>query len=303
MGKKILLIGASGFLGLNWLYYNKSYEIIPTYSNSLPNFKNNWVNFTFDGSNILGLLKLITEVKPDVVINCAALKIEECELNKEYAKIVNVTLPKHLALISKNLGLSFVQISTDHFYSKFDFPRSELETVIPLNMYGETKICAEKIILELNPRALIIRVNFFGYGLKKKINLLDDILTCVKSGKNFMGYTDTVFSPVSISELVKCTYLLLDLGAGGIFNLASGDSLSKLEFAKAVCRIFEYNPELVISSLSGKAEVNVRRVKYLALGNAKFSSFTGVTIPTVEEMLLELKSDIVWQQEVGGLNV
>ncbi len=303
MGKKLLLIGASGFLGLNWLYYNKLYDIIPTYNNSLPNFENNWVNFTFDTTNILRLSKLITEIKPDVVINCAALKIEECELNRDYAKIVNFELPKHLALISKNLGFSFVHISTDHFYSKFDFPRNELEKVVPLNMYGETKKNAENIILELNPYALIIRVNFFGFGSKKKINLLDGILTSIKSGKNFMGYTDVIFSPVSISELIKCTYVLLDLEAGGIFNLASSDAISKFEFAKKVCRIFEYNPDLIISGLSEDVEVSVKRVQYLALESTKFSRFTGIKIPTVEEMLLELKGDIVWQQVLGGLNV
>jgi vacuolar-type H+-ATPase subunit H len=189
------------------------------------------------------------------------------------------------------------------FYSKFDFPSNELEKVVPLNMYGETKKNAENIILELNPYALIIRVNFFGFGSKKKINLLDGILTSIKSGKNFMGYTDVIFSPVSISELIKCTYVLLDLEAGGIFNLASSDAISKFEFAKKVCRIFEYNPDLIISGLSEDVEVSVKRVQYLALESTKFSRFTGIKIPTVEEMLLELKGDIIWQQVLGGLNV
>jgi dTDP-4-dehydrorhamnose reductase len=301
---KILLIGGSGFLGLNWINYNSTFDLVPTFNSLVPRFGSNWQKFSFDDKAIDELKELIMKVKPDVVVNCAAMtSIEACNLFEDKAYALNFVLPKNLAQLSKNFGFKLVHISTDQFASESLAPRSELEKMTPLNVYGRTKLNADENVALLAPDALILRVNFFGYGSKKKLSLLDQIIKKLSSKEIFYGYADVFFNPISAKELVQSAYALLERGAKGLFNISSIQPISKFDFAIMVSEVYDLDTRLVVPSLSDNFQTSVQRVKYLPLSNEKFLETTGILLPPVRSMLIQLKEDTIWQQLVGGLDV
>ena len=90
--------------------------------------------------------KRLIDIKPCMIINCAAMvSIHGCN---EYpkAEIINGILPKVLASVAAQVGKNtrFIQISTDHYYSgDKDKLHSENDEIQILNKYAETKRMGE----------------------------------------------------------------------------------------------------------------------------------------------------------------
>jgi dTDP-4-dehydrorhamnose reductase len=304
VSKKILLIGGSGLLGLNWKFYDTQNTVISTFSRRLPNIFDDWHQFTYNGFNHLDLKNLIIAINPHVIINCAALaNVEKCEENKIVSTIVNSNLPKILAIICKEINCKFVQISTDHFDSEIKVPRSEEIGVVPINAYGQTKFSGEKFVLNANQNALIIRVNFFGFGTIGNPSLLDKILDHFEHGKTFFGFKDIFFTPISIKKLVTNVHKLLQVNQSGIFNLASSNVITKYNFAQAVSDVFELDSKFLKPADSSSVSYRSARPKYLALDATKFSYLTDTMNVSVDQMLSELKNDIDWRKKLRTVNV
>lgn len=303
MREKMLLIGGSGFLGLNWQHYNSFYDITATYNSYLPNLPTNWVKFTFDGSNISDLEKIISITNPKVIVNCAAItNVEFCDRNRSLAKLINTDFPRELAILANKSCRKFVHISTDHYQSESESPRSEDDDLVSVNVYGQTKLAAEKFIIQECPDALVLRVNFFGYGPRRNPSLLDQILLNLSTSQKFYGFTDVHFNPISTKELVMSVNKLIERESNGIFNIASSNVISKYEFAKKVCKVFHFDSEFVVESESDVFDSRTKRPKYLALNAAKFNCMTGIMCLSIDDMLIDLKSDTIWRQYMEATN-
>jgi len=107
----MLLVGGSGFLGLNWQHYNTIYDISATYNSFLPNLKTDWIQFSYNGSNINELEKIICTTKPKVIVNCAAVtNVDQCESNRSLSHSINTNLPKELAILANKISCKFIKI-------------------------------------------------------------------------------------------------------------------------------------------------------------------------------------------------
>ena len=84
-----------------------------------------------DVSNLQQVKTILREVKPDVVINCAAAtNVDGCEANKDLALKINAIGAKNLAIVSEEIGAKIVQVSTDYvFRGVGDTPLNESDIV------------------------------------------------------------------------------------------------------------------------------------------------------------------------------
>ncbi len=95
---KILLFGASGLFGINFIYkFSKEHEIIAVLHKNLldiPNVK----KYVIKKLNKKEIINLINQVKCDVVINAAALtNIESCEKHRDLTLNINQELAIDIA--------------------------------------------------------------------------------------------------------------------------------------------------------------------------------------------------------------
>ena len=163
---KILITGASGLLGLNAaLELSSSHLIIGQDRGKLKKAPFHVIHTDLLQPNAIG--PLLQEAQPDWVINCVALANHEaCEADPKLAKQLNTNLPRELAQNCKNRGIRLLHISTDGvfdgekegFYTEDDLPN-------PINIYAQTKLEGEQAVLETDPKALVARVNFYGWSL------------------------------------------------------------------------------------------------------------------------------------------
>ena len=87
---KALVLGGSGFLGINFLRYCDNFNLTLTYSHSKPEIRADWRKFNFSSGDEGALSTIIEDVAPDVVINCIALAdVNRCEKDqKKYSQVM-----------------------------------------------------------------------------------------------------------------------------------------------------------------------------------------------------------------------
>ncbi|KAH8731941.1 hypothetical protein GQ44DRAFT_269214 [Phaeosphaeriaceae sp. PMI808] len=96
--------------------------------------------------------RVLDEVKPSVVVHCAANRFpDSCTANPEAAKKLNVDASRALADATTDRGVFLIYISTDYVFSgrRGEAPYRTDSSPDPPNMYGQTKLDGEKAVLEV----------------------------------------------------------------------------------------------------------------------------------------------------------
>ena len=238
MSSKILIIGASGFLGSSIFNLLKSkHDLLGTF-NKKPIKSSKRIFFKFNG-NQKDLEKKIIKFKPNLLIHTAGLTdIEKCEKNKKISKKVNYDLTKKLTRLAKKHKIKMVYISSDHLYDGKKSSYQEIDKTNPLNFYAKTKVMSENYIKKQLNNYLIIRTNFFSFPDKKfKKNFLYFIFSNLKLKKEIGLFNDVLYSPISVIELVKALNKLIILKKNGTYNVSGNEKISKYQFGILVAKI------------------------------------------------------------------
>jgi dTDP-4-dehydrorhamnose reductase len=283
---KVLVLGADGFLGKRLLSMESAGVLLQGTSREV---KENRSVFFFDAEDIKSIYTLLKNIKPKIVINCIGYtNVDLCEKNSGYAKNINAIFPTELASVTNEMGIKLVHISTDHYRSKDDKPRTESTEVWAANVYGKTKIEAEEQVRRVNESALIIRTNFIGYESNGgNMKLLATIKNSLETKTGFSGFSDVYFSPVSIRELIDALFNLIAINASGIVNIASNEVISKFEFAKLVARCLHIPESKILPTSISKSSLTTSRPNYLALDNSLYKKMVNLNIKDIDAMIMD----------------
>ncbi|KAF2841376.1 RmlD substrate binding domain-containing protein [Patellaria atrata CBS 101060] len=153
-GKTALITGGSGLLGREVVkaFDLASWKVVGTAltRTSPPNI----VKLDLLDENEIA--KILDEVKPDVVVHCAADRFpDSCDKNPDRANALNAGSSKTLASLTSSRKIFLVYISTDYVFSgaRGEAPYTTTATPSPPNIYGQTKLDGEKGVLEVTQQA------------------------------------------------------------------------------------------------------------------------------------------------------
>ena len=289
MKKKLLIVGGSGLLGINWAcLVRDDFEVIIVLHNR---------NISLDGvvteeisiESIETLFEDFNRIMPDIVVNAASVtSVEACEKNFNKAKEVNTDAASNIAIVCEELNIKLVHISTDHIFSGKNQFSDEYCEASPLNNYARTKYQAEIEVNNSNPSSLIIRTNFFGWGTSYRHSFSDLIINNLRNNLQVQLFADVFFTPLLIDELVSSINELIELNQCGIFNVVGSERLSKFEFGLKIADCFGLNPSL-IKSINYKEKLKVVRPRDMSLSNAKLLETLKRQVPNLSDQLDKLK--------------
>jgi dTDP-4-dehydrorhamnose reductase len=293
----ILITGGSGLLALNWaLTVRDRFQVILGLHNrkaSLAGVQ----SVPIDLETLDACTHAIEKIKPQVVIHTVGLtSIEMCEADPIFAHHVNVKLAENLACTCAGYGVKLVHISTDHLFSGKDCLVDEVHPVSPVNVYGRTKAEAEARVLELNPNALVIRTNFYGWGASYRQSFSDFIIKALRSGKNLTLFSDVFYTPILVERIVDSVHDLINLKARGVYNVVGDDRISKHEFGLMVAEIFHLDPSNIFNCRLTDQRDLLLRPHDMSLSNQKACSLLRRGLGGVREHLTRLR-----QQEIEGV--
>ena len=155
---KILITGGKGMLGRTLQRELEGNEIVVA---DLPEW---------DITDDTGFVAKVGEVKPDLIIHCAAMtKVDDCEAKRDFAFRLNEEGSRNVALAAKVCGARLFAISTDYVFSgeppKEPWAWSETDIPRPRTVYGASKFAGEQMIQMILPEAVIIRIAWlYGSG-------------------------------------------------------------------------------------------------------------------------------------------
>ncbi len=272
MTHTLLITGGSGLLAVNWAVARRHVDNIWLGLNSR--------QIALEKTSTIairnGLANAINSAKPDIIIHTAALtNVDYCEANENHALAVNRDLAASYAETAHNFGLPFVHISTDQLFDGHEPMLDETTLCKPVNRYGHSKWLGESAVLDAHPDALVLRVNFFGWGPSYRPSLSDWILNNLSQKAQITLYDNVYFTPLYAGVLINTAHELIAKQAKGIYNLTSSDRMSKYDFGIKLAHIFGYDTN-TISAGSYNPENSTPRPLDMSLNNTKILNTLGV---------------------------
>jgi dTDP-4-dehydrorhamnose reductase len=292
----ILLTGGSGLLAVNWFYSKRSDFIIYLGLNERQIHPQGGHILFLDFTSEKNLLNQLLSIAPSFVIHTAGLtSIEKCEDNPKLAFAINVELSCIIAKVTRILDIPLVHISTDHLFSGISSLVHEDEPISAINVYGRTKAQAESAVVDINPKALIVRTNFYGWGTPYRKSFSDQIIQSLRNHQTLHLFEDVNYTPIFVNNLIQTIHDLLDKKANGIFHVVSDDRISKYEFGVLIAEEFGLDKSLIHKSTLQSQTNLVSRPKDMSLSNRKVRELLGKNIGTVKQHIAFLH-----KQEVEG---
>ena len=286
IAKKILITGASGFLGYHLLRsaYAKGFEVYGLYHSGSISFEHS-TNLQLDLRNYIDMGNVIDDIEPDIVIHTAALADAAlCQKDKELSYELNVEVTRNIAGICSDYQVPFVFTSTDLVFDGTKGNYTEDDAPNPLMIYGEHKVIAEQEAARVYPEALIVRCPLmFGATEASDKTYFSNFLKGFKEGKSANLFYDeyrSVCGARSVSEGI----LHICQEATGTFHLGGPARVSRFEFGEAVIDAFGLDKSLVHSISQKDIAMSAPRPADVSLNILKAKSFGYSPLDYQEEL-------------------
>ena len=221
--KKILILGASGFIG-NALYkeLNSYYNTFGTYFTK-KGFGQNHHFFHFDMEEG-GLERIIKEVKPKLIISALRGNFEGLIETHEFL----------IDLISRsNCRLLF--LSSANVFDTFEhFPSYEYDKTLSESVFGRFKIKIENDLLRLPPAKFVLaRLPMVFGNHSPRVQELDIAMNTNKTIEVFPNTIINVNNDIKLSQQI---HYIINQQLTGIFHLGSTDLIHHFDFIKLLVK-------------------------------------------------------------------
>jgi dTDP-4-dehydrorhamnose reductase len=283
--KNGLIIG-DGFLGS---YLKRKLDSLGYFS-ILTTHKNIHESNFLDVTNLHSIEKIIEQIKPEFMINCAAkTQVDFLETHPNIAYAVNSQGPENIAKLSKKYGIRLIHISTDSVFDGKKGMYAETDKPNPINVYAKSKLLGEKNIQKHSDNFVIIRTNFYGYNPNNS-SLFNWILNSLNQGEKIIGYSDVFFNPVEISNLCELIVDIEKSNYNGILHVSSDKPISKYEFILEIATNLGYDTNLIFSDSIDNYDLVAKRPKNTSLNNKKFKQNFSKKIIPMKNWLINQKN-------------
>lgn len=239
--KRILVLGATGMLGSTLFRTFSKEQNYETFGSIRDKSAIEYFSAEVRGTLIpsihldteLGILKLLSVVKPDIVINCVGIVKQLPAANDSLESLaINSILPHRLAKYCESIGAKFLHFSTDcifsgkrGLYKEDDFPDA-------YDLYGRTKLLGE-VGYE---NCITLRTSIIGHEVYRTKSLVDWFLG--QSGE-VKGFTRAIFSGLPTIEIARVVkdHVIPNTKLSGVYHL-SVDPISKYDLLQLIANTY-----------------------------------------------------------------
>ncbi len=281
---RIMLTGAFGQLGHSLTnVLNKKHDLILT-GREIPASKK---GIKLNIQNKIHLNEIIQSTEPDIIINLAAMtNVDDCEVNPTLAREINIAGVQN---IIESFSGKIIQISTDYVFDGKNGPYSESDEVSPVSIYGQTKLDAEKILLESNNNHLIIRGNvLYDYNPYIKSSFLNWVIQSLQNGNEINVANDIFNNPTWSRSMADIIKICLSNDINGILHWGDKDYISRYDFAKIISEKFSLKSSLIKPISSSELGLIAPRPLNSGLISEKAIKLLNVLQPSIDDCLNEI---------------
>ena len=233
------------------------------------------------------LKRVVADVRPDVLIHCAALvDVDRCERRPAEAFAINSDVTRVLASAAAPETL-FVYVSTDSIF-KADRPFStERDLPCPRTVYARSKLHGEWETQLSTSNHLIIRTNLYGWSSGRKKTFAEWLYESLRTAAPITLFDDLFYTPIYVVDLAERILALCRGAYRGVVHLAAGDRVSKLEFGLAMAELAGLPATAVRPGRLKDAALSADRPSEISLDTRLSVQLTGLPAPAWRDGLIK----------------
>lgn len=264
---RILVTGSNGLLGqklIAALRNDPDMELVATSrgEDRTPE-PGGYTYLAMDCTDEAAVHRAFDEAHPDVVIHTAAMtNVDACELDPKGCQLQNVTAVGYLVAAARNIDAHFIHLSTDFIFDGEKGPYREEDDPRPLSIYGQSKLDAERIVINSGLRRWTIVRTIIVFGVARGLSRSNVVLwakSALEKGQPIRVVDDQWRMPTLAEDLADGCIRIAERGATGIFNLCGPDGMSILELVQRVGRFFDLDPSVITPVSSASLSQPARR--------------------------------------------
>ena len=276
MHKKLLVTGSEGQLAKSFLkLFNNNYKIF--YYNKK----------TLDISSCDQVIKILNEIQPEVILNCAAFtNVDLCEDKEDLAYELNANSIKNFSSFNGH----FFHISTDYVFDGTSGPYYEDDITNPINVYGKSKLLGESIVEDLFDKYTILRTNIL-FGKDSSASFLNWVVNSLRNNQEIKVVNDQINNPVSVYDCSRTINQLINESILGKYHLGSDNLCSRFDFAMKIAEVWNLDSNLVSEISTKQLKRTLQSFKAeRPLKSGLLSKFDFISRYSLENSIKEIKN-------------
>ena len=262
---KVAVIGSTGQLGQ---------DLMRVFGEDAVGFAHEDLDVTDEES----VASAVRSAGPDWVLNTAAFhRVDDCEINPTLTFAVNSTGALNVARAAAAVGSGVAFFSSDYVFGGQDRgrdnPYKEGDAPHPLSVYGVSKVAGEQLVMQANPRHLVLRsAGLYGTATSRKGWTFPELmLNKARNEGALRVVTDQVLSPTFTADLAGKTKELIEQDAVGLFHLTNAGECSWFEFARGALELAGVDAKMEQISTE-QMNQRARRPPYSALDTTRLEA-------------------------------
>lgn len=279
---KVLVLGASGMLGnamVRVLGKQPEWQVFGTLRSDggrryFTSTENDRLISGVDVEQIDSLVKVFSQARPDVVVNCIGLVKQLADAKDPLLALpINAMLPHRLERLCELAGARLVHMSTDCVFSGQRGRYAETDLPDAIDLYGRSKLLGEVS----GNRSITLRTSIIGHELQSQHALINWFLA--QEGRCF-GHRKAIFSgfpTVVLAEIIRDVIIPRD-DLAGVFHVAA-EPISKYDLLKLVAETYGKEIEIIPDD-----SVVIDR----SLDSSRFNKITGFVPPSWPAMIAKM---------------
>jgi dTDP-4-dehydrorhamnose reductase len=289
---KILITGSNGLLGQKLVaqLINEKIDFLAT---SKGENRNNDcpenVYLSLDITNSDEIKKVFHQYQPTHIIHTAAItNVDYCELNSEECSEVNTEAVNKLFYSALEINAHFQLLSTDFVFDGEKGNYKEEDKVGPLSIYAESKVNAERILLESTYMNWSIVRTIIVYGTGNNLsrsNIICWAKEALTAGQNLTIIDDQFRAPTWADDLAWACLEICKRQKIGIFHISGPETISIFEIVERIAKYFSLSTETLNRSKSFDLNQPAKRPPRTGFDLTKAKNDLGYKPHTLEETL------------------
>ena len=193
--------------------------------------------------------RVLSEVRPDAVIHCAAwtaVDLAEDADKQDKVRAINADGTRHIAKACAALSCKLMYISTDYIFDgQGEAPwLPDCTDYAPLNVYGRTKLEGEQAVRELTDKHFIVRIAWV-FGTNGK-NFIKTMLHLGQTHDTLRVVCDQIGTPTYTLDLARLLVDMIETEKYGCYHATNeGGYISWADFAKEIFRQAGMNTQVL----------------------------------------------------------
>jgi S-adenosylmethionine synthetase len=241
---KVVVTGASGMLGRAVMEELVDYNTVGTCFS-----RNNGNLVQLDLRNEKKVKEFLNDQRPNAVIHCAAIRFpDKCGEYSEELRRINVLSAEWIANWCRDNDGYLVHISSDYVFDGNNPPYTPSSYTNAVNIYGQTKLDAERSVLSSACRNAILRVPvlYSIHQINTEESSMTSFLPSIMRQETVKLDDWAIRYPTSVQDVAAAIATLLNSQSEGIYHFSAEFPCTKYSSGLKLAEILNIRSDNII---------------------------------------------------------